>query len=131
MFRPTSLPPTDAVEVVLVRGLEVNRADEYMVRAREVGAPRVSVVGPMATKITELFRALPIGEGMRCHMPTFGLRFFASGRLVAEVSLCWSCNNGYGWAGAERIDLVFDAASGTASELRAAMEQAVRNSQAR
>lgn len=50
--------------------------------------------------IVRLWRTLPEAEQRCCHMPSYGLRFYA-GRapfqpvLLLEASLCWQCNNVY------------------------------------
>jgi hypothetical protein len=60
-------------------------------------------------RIADLWRVLRPAEQARCHMPRFGLRLFLGGTVVAEASLCWECNNAYGYAGSDAIAFTFDA----------------------
>ena len=71
---PSSLPEIDAVEVVSLRGLNPNRVDDDMLAAQN--ARHVRLTGADAARVAGMWRALPGGQQMRCHVPPFGLRFF-------------------------------------------------------
>ena len=90
-YDPSQLPNIDAVEVVELKGILPNRVSEYMREA--INAPTIRIDGEAAQHIAHLWRQLPPGEQMRCHMPHFGLRFYAGGNLLLQASLCWDCNN--------------------------------------
>jgi len=120
---PSSLPRIDAVEVVSLRGLKPKRVIEYMAAAKE--ARRVRVVGAEAQRIAEMWRALPGAEQMRCHVPPFGLRFFAGNELICEASICWRCNNIFGQAGADEVFFEFDGSLAASRELLKACERAL------
>jgi len=120
---PSSLPRIDAVEVVSLRGLHPNRVSEYMAAAKE--ARRVRITGTEAQRFAELWRALPEGGQMRCHVPPFGLRFFAGDDLVCEASICWRCNNIFGQAGADGVFFEFDGSFDASRELLKACEGAL------
>lgn len=114
---PTSLPEIDRVEVVDLRGVRVQRVNEYMSVAASTGAPFVSVEGEQARRISGLWRELPPGVSMRCHDPVFGFRFYAGDDLVAEASVCWHCNNLFGQGRGRVISYVFDASHPTSQSL--------------
>lgn len=120
---PSSLPGIDAVEVVSLRGLNPNRVSEYMAVAKD--ARWVRLVGSEAKRIAEMWRALPDGEQARCHVPPFGLRFFAGSKLVCEASICWQCNNIFGRAGADEDFFEFDGSLTASRELLTACEVAL------
>ena len=120
---PSSLPPIDAVEAVDLAGLDPDRVSEYMAAA--VNAPRVAVTGSDAERIACLWRGLPEGEQMRCHIPPFGLRFYSRRRLICEASVCWECNNIFGNAGGEHLWYGFDASHEHSRELLAACKRAI------
>jgi hypothetical protein len=67
------------------------------------------LTGLDAQRIAELWRRLPPAESARCHIPPYGLRFWRAGQKVVEVSLCWECNNAYGYAGDKALWFTFDA----------------------
>jgi hypothetical protein len=121
-FDPSSLPAIDQVDVVDLRAVDPNSVAQYMDRAAD--APSVRTAGVDAQRIAAPWRALSPGEQMRCHVPPFGLRFYAAGRLICEASLCWQCNNLFGREGSERVAYVFDASTAAARELLAACERA-------
>lgn len=112
---PEGLPAVELVEVVLLRGLAPQHVSDFMREAEH--APRVVVGGRDAQRAAELWRALPPGEQARCHVPSYGLRFFFSGVLVVEASVCWECNNAFGRDPDGEIHFEFDATAPTAREL--------------
>lgn len=109
--------------MVSLRGLNPNRVNEYMVAAKE--ARRVRLIGLEAERIAQLWRALPEAEQKRCHVPPFGLRFFAGNELVCEASVCWRCNNIFGNAGADDRFFQFDGSLASSRELLKACETAL------
>jgi hypothetical protein len=112
---PSSLPEIDAVEVVSLRGLHPKSVGEYMAIAIEVPHARLSGTG--AKQIAEMWRALVKGKQMRCHIPPFGLRFFAAEVLICEASICWKCNNIHGHAEGKKVFFEFDGSRTTARKL--------------
>ena len=69
----------------------------------------IKLTGPDAQRIADLWRQLEAAEPARCHMPPYGLRFWRAGKKVVEASLCWECNNAYGYLGRREIWFTFDA----------------------
>lgn len=120
-LHPSSLPPIDEVAIFPLRGIEPNRVSEYMHHL--AGAPSVRPDGAAAQEIASLWRALPPGEMMRCHTPPFGVRFSAAGRVVVEASLCWRCNNAFGFVGGRQISFVFDGAAEVSRKLLARFDE--------
>jgi hypothetical protein len=118
---PSSLPGIDTVEVVDLRAVDANRVTEYMANAH--AAPCWSVGGTEAQAIASLWRRLPAGEVMRCHVPPFGFRFFAAGRLVSEASVCWKCNTLYGTVEGRELSFGFDGPEPAARHLLAEAER--------
>jgi hypothetical protein len=118
-FLPTALGSIDRVHVVDLRGSSANRVSEYV---RLHNAPERLVTGDAAQTIANLFRGLGAGQQMRCHIPPFGLRFSEAGKVVLEVSLCWECNNAFGYLHDEPIAFEFDASSDAARALLDALK---------
>ena len=104
MYAPSELPEVDAVEVVDLRGVGPTEAVVTLGRAQRA----VRLEGAAAAEIAALWRSLPSGEMMRCHIPGFGLRFWRGGEEVVAASLCWKCNNARGRVGDAAIGFVFD-----------------------
>src|SRR5947209_5250192 len=86
-------------------------------------APGVTVEGATALRIAQLWRDLPPGEEARCHIPPFGLRFVADGRVVCEGSICWECNNIYGDVG--RVPFGYESDAGAVGS-QALLEELLR-----
>lgn len=108
------LPPIDAVEIVDLRDLNLEQRD-YM---RDIdSAPCVRVTGDVAQTIALLWRNLPTGSWMRCHVPRVGFRFWADDTLVAQASVCWYCNNIHGQNNGQETMAAFDGNSTAAQEL--------------
>jgi hypothetical protein len=114
-FTPAHLPDIDIVEVVDLSGVEPDRVGDYMPVAGN--APHVRLTGDSAQHLARLWRLLPPGGGIRCHLPPFGLRFYKDGEVLLQASLCWQCNNLYGNVKGESIGCAFDARSDVAQEL--------------
>ena len=65
----------------------------------------VVVENSEASALSDLWRELPQGEQMRCHIPPYGLRFYKGGQMIVEASICWQCNNI--WARSDDVDSVY------------------------
>jgi hypothetical protein len=90
-----SLPKISKVEIVILSG------DPKLLDKN----PKVSAVlnDEQAEEIMTLWRQLPPGQQARCHIPPFGLRFFAKDYLICQASLCWECNNIIGYVESVRL----------------------------
>jgi hypothetical protein len=119
---PLPLSAVDAAEIVDLHGVWADRDAESMDAAAANAGVRV--VGNDAMRIARLWRSLTAGEPARCHVPPFGLRFWAAGELVCHASICWRCNNVFGRTGDEQFTFAFDATAAPARELLAACEAA-------
>lgn len=86
---PATLPDTDTIEVVLLN----DDYDPAHVTAAIPGRTLARLTGEPAQRAARLWRALPSAEQMRCHMPRYALRFYATGVLLLEAALCFECNN--------------------------------------
>lgn len=115
MYVPAELPEIDAVDVVDLRGVGPAEAVARLRSVAGEASPRLR--GTAATEVAALWRGLPPGEMMRCHIPGFGLRFWRGEEMVVLASLCWKCNNARGLVGEQPIAFVFDGASEPAREL--------------
>ena len=120
-YDPASLGAIDTVDVVALAGLDGLDDIELpsihdAVRLTAIRGD-VRLTGEDAQRIATLWRALPAGEEARCHTPPYGLRFWRGGRLLAEASLCWECDNARGYAGAETIAFAFNSRSAVAQSL--------------
>ena len=94
IYDPAQLPPVDRVEIVSLIRQSIGKADPrprfldwYSVVAS------TETIGEMAKKIAALWRSLPPAEQNRCHIPPYGLRFYAHDVVILECSICWQCNN--------------------------------------
>lgn len=106
-YDPSTLGRIDAVDVVaLDAAAPVASVSEYIRSSGVVGEIRLT--GEDAERIAALWRALPPGEQARCHIPPYGLRFWLSGRKLIEASICWQCDNVYGYAGNQAVHFGFD-----------------------
>jgi hypothetical protein len=106
-YRPEGLGSIDSVVVVDLRGVDADRVHEHIAESDALRSANVS--GVAAQEIAELWRALPPGEAMRCHTPPYGLRFRLGTSPVLDASVCWECNNAFGFVGGESIYFAFDA----------------------
>jgi hypothetical protein len=103
---PSTLGRIDAVDVVALNAsASVGSVNEF-IRSAVVGEIRLTDVD--AERIAVLWRALPPSEQARCHIPPYGLRFWLAGQKVIEASLCWECDNVYGYAADETMHFSFD-----------------------
>jgi len=106
-YAPSTLGRIDAVDVIaLDRSVRVGSVTEYIRASGVLGEVRVT--GVDAERIAALWRALPPGEQARCHNPPYGLRFWLSGEKLLEASICWECDNVYGYVGEEMLHFEFD-----------------------
>lgn len=121
----SSLPAVDAVEVVDLAdvGFHIHRVSEYMTAATT--SPFIRLRGAEAEHIAGLWRELQPAEQKRCHVPPFGLRFYAKGKLLCEASICWRCNNVHGRVNGHELFFEFDGSSPAARHLLTACEQAL------
>jgi hypothetical protein len=116
-YDPRSLPEVVAVEIVDLGDIDIDPSRVVEQMATAVQAHRVRVRGDIAARIAELWRALPAGEAVLCHIPPYGLRFFNSAGTVCQASICWRCNNLYGDVGGRPIGYEFDSEHPTAQRL--------------
>jgi hypothetical protein len=123
---PASLPIVDTVDIVVLRGIKGHRVDEFMLHA--ASAPFVTVHESGAQVIASLWRKLPPGKQMRCHIPPFGFRFLANGQLVCQASVCWQCNNIHGKLGDHKLFYEFNASHPTSEQLLAEARRSVDES---
>ncbi len=119
-YEVSQLHEIDAVEIVDLRGVLGNRVSTFMREA--VAAPFVRLEGEGAQNVARLWRLLPPGEAMRCHVPSIGLRFYRDETLLLQASLCWDCNNIFIDYGSRELFYAFDANSADAQELLRLME---------
>ena len=114
---PASLPTIDVVDVILVD-------DEYEPSRASPTIPGIvlkKLTDDSAQQIARLWRLLPRGDQMRCHMPRYGLRFHLGTAVILEAAICFECNNiamvtasGSAWA-------IFDAEAASSQELLSVM----------
>jgi hypothetical protein len=125
-YEPSQLPDIDAVELVDLKSLQSNRVNGYMRIAKD--APHVHVQGETAQQIAHLWRLLPFGEQMRCHIPLFGLRFYVGNMLLVQGSVCWKCNNIFVEENGEDLAYTFDAEHTHSQQLLALLKEIVDRS---
>ena len=125
MYQPAELPEVDCVEVFGLRGSDPPRVSQYMRHIDRCAWMRLD--GSDALAVAELWRKLPPGQTMRCHVPPFGLRFRRSGNIVVEASLCWECNNAFGFSGDDQVDFDFDGQSEAAQALLTVLRRTMRD----
>jgi len=107
-YHPSTLGRIDAVDVVAFDPrARVGGVSEFIRSSGVLGEVRLTDVD--AERIAALWRKLPSGEQARCHNPPFGLRFWLFGEKLLEASICWECDNVYGYAGDEMLHFEFDA----------------------
>jgi hypothetical protein len=108
-YDPSTLGPVDAIDVVALDAHErVGRVNEY-IRTGAAGREVRLTDAEDVERIAGFWRSLPAGEQARCHIPPYGLRFWRAGTKVLEASLCWECNNVFGYAGDQELWFAFDA----------------------
>ncbi len=60
---------------------------------------------------------------MRCHCPSFGLRFYSNNKPHLQASICWECNNIFIDMGEQALSYEFDAEHPHSKELLALVKQ--------
>lgn len=114
-YEPSTLGQVDAVDVVALDSTIRVRSVSEFIRLGVLEEVRLNDLD--AERIALLWRGLPSSESARCHMPPYGLRFWLLGEKRLEASICWECNNVYGYAGDERLHFAFDSKAPTSSSL--------------
>jgi hypothetical protein len=125
LFSPSSLPPISDVEVVMLDKVRPKKSVHEYMQATS-GAPSIVVDGRPAKRLATLWRQLPKGNQMRCHMPPYGLRFFAGDRVLCQGSVCWECNNIYGDVEGEPFVYEFDAEAKASQALLSELRRVFR-----
>ena len=114
-YDPADLTEIDAGDVVaLDSSAHVQGVREFI---RLANVRETKLMGRDAQAIAELWRRLTPAEPARCHIPPYGLRFWLAGHKIVEASLCWECNNAYGYAGHTPVSFTFDATAPAAVSL--------------
>lgn len=98
MYNPALLPQVEKVLVLSLADSLEGAASKYE-RVGKLLTGRnfpiyaaAEVKGDEASEIAEMWRKLPPGRAIRCHIPPYGLRFYGGGRMIVEASICWRCN---------------------------------------
>ncbi|HVJ18787.1 MAG TPA: hypothetical protein VM686_25370 [Polyangiaceae bacterium] len=107
-YDPSALGDVDRVDALRIDPTVRVQSIGDFVRSGLIGLP-VQITGSDAQKIAELWRALRPAEQARCHIPPYGLRFWNGSAMIVECSLCWECNNAFGFVGEEPCGFTFDA----------------------
>ena len=106
-YDPSTLGRIDAVDVVaLDASARVGSVSEFIRSSGALGEIRLT--DEDAERIAALWRALPSGKQARCHSPPYGLRFWLAGRKLLEASICWECDNVFGYAGDDTLHFAFE-----------------------
>lgn len=124
-YNPQTLPQVTSVEVVDLRQIDANRENEYMENAAD--APSVKCSDKPAKYIAKIWRGLPSGQKIRCHMPPVGIRFFDGDSIVCEASVCWKCENIFGVQQGIPIAYCFDPNSTVGYELYLTLKGVIGN----
>ena len=83
----------DAAEVfILADGSRELKAERFL------GHPftsKISVQGEALGSISQCWgkSLYSLGAGFQCHEPPYGIRFYKQGNIIAEVTICWKCEN--------------------------------------
>lgn len=114
---PMTLGPVDCIDVMAIASdATVGSVNDFVRSSAVIG--KVTLVDEVdVARIAALWRALPPGESARCHTPPFALRFWLKGECVLEASVCWACDNVYGYASDRPIHFAFDSKSSVAHSL--------------
>jgi hypothetical protein len=92
------------VALPTVDRLEIYKLDKLYIATEEDGiaipqagrahvAASMTLTGPDAERLAKTWRALQQGAGSGCFAPGFYLKFFSSGQLLLETSVCFGCSN--------------------------------------
>jgi hypothetical protein len=83
------LPAIDKIELFKLEEKEGERSGSKIVDTRVL-------MGAKAQKIASLWRHQTYtASDSACHEPGYAIKFYSRGKLIAHVSVCWSCNNMY------------------------------------
>lgn len=120
---PATLPPIDEIELVPLDGKPRPPVSRF--HRKRVHTGSVTVSGGAALEIADLWRALPQPAAVAmCHDPPFALRFFHGDSFILEASLCWACNNAYGFTKAkEGFSFLFDGRAEVSRRLLARLDE--------
>lgn len=122
-YEPKSLPDITAVEIADLRGIDADRVMEYMDNADNAASVRCG--DQRAKYIAKVWRALPRGSSTRCHTPPIGIRFFNGESLICEASICWRCENIFGYDSGKPISYCFSSQSTAGQELFLAVQELI------
>ena len=107
-YDPATLGSVDRIDVVAIYpDAPVGSVNDF-VRSDAVRGEVSLIDVTDVDRIAALWRALPPGEQARCHTPPFGLGFWRAGRKLLEASICWDCDNVYGYIGDQPLHFAFD-----------------------
>jgi hypothetical protein len=127
-FKPAMLGKFDYVEVFDLQHVDFKRGCDWLELAKATRVVRVE--GAAAQQIGKLFRALPAGGQMRCHIPPYGLRFYAGAAAICEASICWKCNNIFGQAAGQQVFFEFESTGAASRKLLALCRLAMNDVEA-
>jgi hypothetical protein len=123
-----SIPNVSSADEIAVVDLTGLRIDARNFVTDAVNAPTVRVAGNDLNQIIRLWQKVPADEPMRCHNPPFGLRFYLSGAIICQGSICWQCNNIYGESNGAPFYYNFGGRSRQGQNLLKLLEQIVGHS---
>jgi hypothetical protein len=108
LYDPATLGDVDRIDVVAISAdTPVGSVNDF-VRSEAVEGEVRLTDSTDVERIASLWRALPSGEQARCHAPPFGLRFWLAGKKLLEASICWDCDNVYGYVDNQPLHFAFD-----------------------
>jgi len=108
-YDPATLGSVDRVDVLAISAdARVGSVNDF-VRSDVVRGVVSLIERQDVERMAALWRALPSGEQARCHTPPFGLRFWLAGQKLLDASICWDCNNVYGYVGNQPLHFAFNA----------------------
>lgn len=123
---PSSLRDVDGIEVVDVSDADPDRVTEYVAVAERRPAVRLGRIE--TEEVVQLWRRLPPAESVRCHVPPYVVRFFRGTAPIAKFSMCWKCDNAFGFEGSAVSRFYFDGKSEAARTLLEALRRACPSS---
>ena len=120
-YNPILLAAIDEIDIVNLENIRVDCVSDFMRTADH--APFVKLSGSLAQHVATLWRQLPAGEPDRCHIPSFGLRFFNENELIVQGSISWKCSNIFGDAKGVNIVYAFHAQGDISQQLLKVCEE--------
>ena len=114
-YHPSSLPEIDEIELLSLSGITF--IGDRTAYADYTNDTRQIVTGNEAREIAQLWRSIPEGDMMRCHVPPFLVKFKVKGIVLLAVTICWGCNNFFGTADNVAVGGTFDRRSPFAKAL--------------